>query len=511
MSGIDSYVKLMLHCEGSHGGTTFIDSSSSPLTVSASGAITSTAQYKFGSSSAYFDGSNDYLYFADSSVFNLGTSDYTVDFWIYRIDTGNSYPAPLTNTPGGWGASATTIACDHSWAWNKLAVSVYDYNGGSPLLTSTSDINVTTWYHVALVRSGNTFYLFINGSLESSNTFTGNMNYNAGSGMRIGGGNWDGGNSYFYGYIDEFRFSVGIARWTTTFTPPTEAYTSDSPPNLFLYNKDSAGRIYAKELAGTDVTLDTTDFDGILSTDETDVQLALDKIDDGAIKSLGSATDNAIARWDSTSGKLIQDSPNTIITDNGSISSGADTDVTATIGRVKIGYDGSNSDIFVIKHYDANYSQAAMYSDTTGTIINGGTYVNLSVNYLSAVYITSSTIQLQKNITINAGKTIAYDGTAGSSISIARNTTSDTAGQNFTVQSGGATSGATNKNAGNLILASGVSTGTGTGSILLQTAPAGSSGTSDNAVATVATINSTGIILKERLIRPFHPFLSIGS
>jgi len=53
-----------------------------------------------------------------------------------------------------------------------------------------------------------------------------------------------------------------------------------------------------------------------------------------------------------------------------------------------------------------------------------------------------------------------------------RNTLADTAGNSLTLQSGGATSGATDKNAGALILKSGTSTGAGTGQIQFWTSPA---------------------------------------
>lgn len=75
-----------------------------------------------------------------------------------------------------------------------------------------------------------------------------------------------------------------------------------------------------------------------------------------------------------------------------------------------------------------------------------------------------------------------------------RNSTTNTAGNSLTVQSGGATSGATDKAAGNLVLTTGISTGTGGGSILLQTpTPAGSTGTGDNTPTTQMTVNSSGI------------------
>ena len=62
-----------------------------------------------------------------------------------------------------------------------------------------------------------------------------------------------------------------------------------------------------------------------------------------------------------------------------------------------------------------------------------------------------------------------------------RHTTSNTAGNSLTVQAGGATSGATDKNAGMLTLAPGISTNTGFSSVRLQgLTRAASTGTTDN-------------------------------
>lgn len=88
---------------------------------------------------------------------------------------------------------------------------------------------------------------------------------------------------------------------------------------------------------------------------------------------------------------------------------------------------------------------------------------------------------------------IALVATTAKAIGMERIVTSNTAGNTLTIQSQGATSGATDKNAGSLILASGIATGTGSGSILFQTSKAqGSTNTTDNAVATVGTFDGTG-------------------
>ena len=77
-----------------------------------------------------------------------------------------------------------------------------------------------------------------------------------------------------------------------------------------------------------------------------------------------------------------------------------------------------------------------------------------------------------------------------------RHTTAGTAGNNLTVTAGGATSGATDKNAGDLILTSGTSTGTGGGAIQFQTSQAAAStATTDNALTTRFKINNNGHLI----------------
>lgn len=74
-------------------------------------------------------------------------------------------------------------------------------------------------------------------------------------------------------------------------------------------------------------------------------------------------------------------------------------------------------------------------------------------------------------------------------IGMERHTTANTAGNNLTISAGGATSAATNKNGGSAVIAGGISTGTGTSTVVLKVSPAGSSGTADNALSTAATLD----------------------
>lgn len=224
------YTSLLLHMNGADSGVVFPDSCFRPKTIFVSGAAqTKTGQKKFGSASAYFNGSTAYLG-AESSDLDMGTGDFTVDFWLQAESQVVTCPGIIMSGASSWSSGACGLAVDHAWSADKVLFTCYDYSVGGPLLASTTTILTDgTWYHVAAVRSGNTFKLYINGVPESTQTFTGTINFDFNLGLRIGGGNLDGANGYYKGYLDELRFSKGIARWTADFSGslPAAEYLAD--------------------------------------------------------------------------------------------------------------------------------------------------------------------------------------------------------------------------------------------------------------------------------------------
>ncbi|MDD0853719.1 hypothetical protein HBN50_11465 [Halobacteriovorax sp. GB3] len=126
--------------------------------------------------------------------------------------------------------------------------------------------------------------------------------------------------------------------------------------------------------------------------------------------------------------------------------------------------------------------------DVSGTVT--ATALNVSGSISAASF--SGDGSALTNISGAVTEDISLNGDSGRSLLVNRNTVADTSGRSLSVAAGGATTGATDKNGGNLVLKSGVSTGTGSSSILFQTAPSGSSGTSDNALSTAMIINGSG-------------------
>lgn len=219
-------VSLLLHMDGSNGSTTFVDSSSSAKTVTANGDVKiSTAQSKFGGSSALFDGTGDYLTSPWSNTFEFDSGDFTIEFWAYIIG-GNAllcwstdYHYGITyNYGGATGSRVGVWVSSNGSSWN-----VFNADGGGNGI-STGTITASTWTHVALCRSGQSFALYLNGASAWTGSSSAAIINRSTDTFRIGGPWPAAGPAALNGYIDDLRITKGVARYTANFTPPTAAF-----------------------------------------------------------------------------------------------------------------------------------------------------------------------------------------------------------------------------------------------------------------------------------------------
>jgi hypothetical protein len=187
----------------------------------------STAVSKFGGSSMAFDGSGDNLYSPTSINYNCDTGNFTVEMWVYISSYPGNYPLIIGNNNGSFSAGAIALTAQNSTSGgaNKISIAVYDINSSAVTLASSSTNSFNTWYHVALVRNGTNLSLYRDGTSVASTTISAGIVFNWGkNGILVGGGNWDGVNGAFNGYIDDLRITKGYARYTSNFTPPTSAF-----------------------------------------------------------------------------------------------------------------------------------------------------------------------------------------------------------------------------------------------------------------------------------------------
>ena len=176
----------------------------------------STAQSKWGGSSMYFDGTSDYLVFPSSNLFTLGDSsaNFTIETWVYSTGT----PGTDAVIAGTWQNSTSAYANRWLLSLRTSGTAIYWWDStGSPGITYTG-ISTGQWVYIAVVRSGGTITLYVNG--VSRGTQTTNQAYTTQDVLRVGGG--ISGTSDFPGYIQDLRITKGYARTITA--SPTAAF-----------------------------------------------------------------------------------------------------------------------------------------------------------------------------------------------------------------------------------------------------------------------------------------------
>lgn len=215
-SGNDANTKLLIHCDGSNGSTSFTDSSASARTVTATSATVSTTSPKFGTGSVSVSGAGS-LSVAASADWAFGSSDFSVDFWIKTSMTGRADIC-----------GQDTVSSDSTF-WGLLLnvsgsgqIELYEQNSSRISATSTG-FNNGNWRHLALSRTSNVMRLFLDGTVIGS-PYTTSFSYgNSGAGLRfcllsaIA-------NFGLNGNMDEIRVS-NTSRWSSNFSPPTSAYS----------------------------------------------------------------------------------------------------------------------------------------------------------------------------------------------------------------------------------------------------------------------------------------------
>lgn len=219
VDGNDTNCKLLLHFDGANAATSTTDSSSGAKAITRNGdAQLSTAQKVFGTASSLFDGTGDFWSAADSADWTFA-GNFTLEcrarvtslaanrtLLCHSTDNNNMYRLYITTT-------------------GRLQFDVVSASSTIITLQSATGLIVTnTWYHLAVVRNGNVFTLYIDGSSVGTVTDSDAIP-NFTSTFKIGASG-NGSSDMMLGNIDEVRVSI-VARWTANFTPPDAQYVAD--------------------------------------------------------------------------------------------------------------------------------------------------------------------------------------------------------------------------------------------------------------------------------------------
>jgi hypothetical protein len=245
------YSKVLgLHCDGTNGSTTFTDVKGHTVTANGNVQI-STAQYPAltgKTSSAYFDGNEDWLSLADSSDWAFGSGAFTLRARVrmdaYPSNNGGQYQMCIMSQDGsGTGERAFAFSLiGTSSSFTDVSFIGFDTDSTYTLITASYSFVLNTWYDVEATRSGNFIYLFVNGTLLNAGgtAFTRNLQ-NSSSTLKVGSINFDATYRYpFRGYMSEVEIYKGASLHTASFTP-----SSSPSPDEYVYvggtTKNSSG------------------------------------------------------------------------------------------------------------------------------------------------------------------------------------------------------------------------------------------------------------------------------
>lgn len=206
-------------------------------TVTAGGnAQVSTAQFKFGTASALFDGTTNTRLNVAESISETGA--YTIEFWFRKTANAGDLFYTQTETTG---RGVLYFGSNGDLLYDTYSSGTPDFNNTGTQLASAMTSNV--WHHIAFVRDASmAVRVYING-VASAQTGTSNVNFPT-------GGMWFGSRGYT-GNIDEIRIS-NVARYNYNFPVATDAFNNDAYTTLLLHcNGANASTSFTDDAATT--------------------------------------------------------------------------------------------------------------------------------------------------------------------------------------------------------------------------------------------------------------------
>jgi hypothetical protein len=204
---LTSVTNTSLLIRGDTGAFYDLSNNGNPEANTGTTAVTTQIK-KYGTESASYT-ATAYQTVSDVTNLQLGTGDYTIEMWVYRNAAGVLHSLACKGASStGWLLQVNTS--------NQLVFTV----SRTDILTSTTTIGATIWAFVTVTRSGTITRLFVNGNLEA--TATDSTNFNQTDALKIGA---DRSNlNSLNGYLDDIRITKGVARYTSSFTAPTQTF-----------------------------------------------------------------------------------------------------------------------------------------------------------------------------------------------------------------------------------------------------------------------------------------------
>lgn len=166
--------------------------------------------------SAFLGGSDSltYLTFSDSASLEFGASDFCMEAWV-------RFGSPMEDSVL-WGKRNAfdygPYTLDFTASTGKLRfASSATGTAWEVQMFSVTSLVAQRWYHVAITRRGSAWRMFIDGKLDVDATSSHSVQDTTHA-LRFGSRSDSVGG--MYGYLSHVRFTKGVARYTSNFTPP---------------------------------------------------------------------------------------------------------------------------------------------------------------------------------------------------------------------------------------------------------------------------------------------------
>jgi hypothetical protein len=211
-------VVFLMDMEGTDAGQDAVDASTGLHALTWNTIVLDDAQAKFGTTSLLNNGTAaNYLQKTSTSAEDdFGTADFTVEFhWRPAALNINQVMIGTWTTTDGWWVKESSTGFLQVGFGNTVVYSETNASAG---------ISVGNWYHIAVAREGTNLRVFVDGTqIGADVTDSTDIQSTVVLKMMSLDGTQQGAN----GWLDNVRITKGVARYTSNFTAPTEAYPTE--------------------------------------------------------------------------------------------------------------------------------------------------------------------------------------------------------------------------------------------------------------------------------------------
>lgn len=213
------YVVLLMH------GQTMTDSSSYHHTMTAHGsAAVSSTESKFGGSSLFFPNTGgNYISTPGAAEFDIGNQPFTIEAHVRTDTVEPSFGTVMAQ----WSLSGRLVWVLGQTVSRKVFFYYTPASSGTPVFsaeTATGVLPISDWAHLAVTSDSTHLRIFVDGVVQYETAIALDLVNGANQKVTVGGVDYDTNGDWDDGYIDEARITIGVARYTAAFTPPTAAF-----------------------------------------------------------------------------------------------------------------------------------------------------------------------------------------------------------------------------------------------------------------------------------------------